>query len=454
MKCRAGVTTISGVGYCGGISPPSAPPFPTHRLPLLIRALPALLAFAPLPLTAQAAAAERAPPRIPAISVLPPGSVLQGVMLPRYDENRRLVGVLRAKSMTLIDENRIEGNEVSLEFHQPERGTSGRIDLVTAHLDQHSGHVTSTGTVALRSPRLHATGEGLIYAHHGGQAFLAGATTTRIKPEPVTAMNPSSPLRAAALLGVSLVAAPAQTPPAPISAEREAAILADAAPAERVAGDHAGLQRDLEASAAASRAMATFLEDAAKAGAHPVEAADPPKLHVAPDAPLPAAHGPEDIVITSTHGMFFDPGNSVFVYLGDVKVTSPQLTLSGANELKIFLNRADDDSEDGDEGDGGALAGLGDVNRIVATGAVRIKATPEDGEAVEAAGAIFSYTVATEEIILRGGYPWISRAKQGNFRAQEPDLTLRVDLKSGEVVTQGHWETGLELKNLQDRKNR
>jgi len=31
-------------------------------------------------------------------SLLPPGSLLSGVMLPRYDENHCLVGVLRAKT--------------------------------------------------------------------------------------------------------------------------------------------------------------------------------------------------------------------------------------------------------------------------------------------------------------------------------------------------------------------
>jgi lipopolysaccharide export system protein LptA len=426
----------------------------------LIRALPALLlVLAPSPFAAPAAAGEPMA-RIPAISVLPPGSELRGVMLPRYDENRRLVGVLRAASMKLIDETQIEGNRVSLEFFNPDRSPRGRIDLITAHLNQASGHITGTGTVSLRSDRLNATGEGLIYAHDSGELFLAGATNTQIKPAPATAMNRSRPLQTAALLGLSLVAAPAQSPPAPVTTEQEAAMLADAAPSDRAAANGEGraeLQQDLEASAAASRAMASFLENAANTGARATEPAAPPKLHVAPDAPLPATHGPEDIIITSTHGMFFNPVESVFVYLGDVKVDSPQLTLSGANELKIFFAQkepappaAGDEPPDADN----PLSGFGEVDRIVATGAVRIKATPEDGEPVEAAGAIFSYNVASEQIVLRGGYPWVSRAKQGNFRAQQPDLTLRVDLKSGEVVTEGHWETGLQLKNIQDRGNR
>lgn len=383
-------------------------------------------------------------------------------MLPRYDENRRLVGVLRAVSMKLIDETQIEGNRVSLEFFNPDRSPRGRIDLITAHLNQASGHITGTGTVSLRSDRLNATGEGLIYAHDSGELFLAGATNTQIKPAPATAMNPSRPLQTAALLGLSLVAAPAQSPPAAVTAEQEAAMLADAVPSDLVDANgerRAELQQDLEASAAASRAMATFLENAAKAGARTTEPTAPPKLHIPPDAPLPATHGPEDIVITSTHGMFFDPVESVFVYLGDVKVDSTQLTLSGANELKIFFSpKKPDPPAAGDEASepdaDNPLSGFGEVNRIVATGAVHIKANPENGEPVEAAGAIFSYNVASEQIVLRGGYPWVSRAKQGNFRAQQPDLTLRVNLKSGEVVTEGYWETGLQLKNIQDRGNR
>ena len=83
-----------------------------------------------------------------------------------------------------------------------------------------------------------------------------------------------------------------------------------------------------------------------------------------------------------------------------------------------------------------------DVERIVATGAVRIlqKQTEAGKQPVEASGAIFSYHPATGEIVLSGGYPWV---KQGtNFmRAKQPNLSLRIH-KNGSFVTEGNWDMG------------
>jgi hypothetical protein len=64
-----------------------------------------------------AASGEAAPPPAPgkkfsAVSLLPPGSQLKGVMLPRYDENKRLSAVLNAQVMTLVSDDVIAGDDV------------------------------------------------------------------------------------------------------------------------------------------------------------------------------------------------------------------------------------------------------------------------------------------------------------------------------------------------------
>lgn len=90
-------------------------------------------------------------------------------------------------------------------------------------------------------------------------------------------------------------------------------------------------------------------------------------------------------------------------------------------------------------------AGFEDVERILATGAVRLlqKQGGEGKPPIEASGAIFNYNVKTGEIVVTGGYPWF---KQGaNYlRASEPDLTLRIQ-RSGSFSTQGKWQMGGEL---------
>ena len=147
--------------------------------------------------------------------------------------------------------------------------------------------------------------------------------------------------------------------------------------------------------------------------------------------------------------MYFDADEGVFVYLKNVRVTDPRFGLSGANELKIFLGKKPakapaqpaKEAKDGKPGLG-LGAKFGDVERIVASGAVRIvqKETEAGKDPVEASGAIFTYHAKTGEIILSGGYPWV---KQGTtfMRAKEPNLNLRI-LKTGSFVTEGNWEMG------------
>jgi lipopolysaccharide export system protein LptA len=386
-----------------------------------------------------------------AVALLPSGSQLQGVMLPRYDENRRLTGVLKAKTMTLVSEDVVAGETVSIEFFNPDRSPRGRIDLVKAVLDQGKGLLRAREKVTIQADRIHARGNGLVYSFEQGEGFLTGPAVTHIKAATETTMKSNStPLRSAAA-AITASATLAAAPPAPLTPEQSAAIQADAASA---AATHAAasesarsnLRAQLESSSAATAAASAFLEQAELLG-------DGPAAEPAPAQPLDVIPGPADTVISCDGGMYFDADTGVFVYLKNVRVADPRFSLNGANELKIFLAKKPEEpsaDKSEDKKPGMALgAKFGDVERIVATGAVRIlQKQPEAGkEPVEASGAIFTYHTGTGEIVLTGGYPWV---KQGTsfMRANEPNLSLRIH-KNGSFVTEGNWDMGGNLN--QDR---
>jgi lipopolysaccharide export system protein LptA len=255
----------------------------------------------------------------------------------------------------------------------------------------------------------------------------------------------TSPRRAAAslLAGSTLIAAQ----PAALSQQEKSAIATDAASAvpahaETSRESKKELRAELDASAAATAAAAAFLEKSDLASGQ--TGVTPP-----PAAPLDVKPGPGDTVITCDGGMYFNSDEGVFVYLKNVRVADPRFALSGANELKVFLGEKSEQKPAKPTADGKPAIGLGakfgDVERIVATGAVRIlQKQPEAGkEPVEASGAIFTYHPKTGEIVLTGGYPWV---KQGvNFmRANEPELSLRIQ-KNGSFVTEGNWSMGGKL---------
>jgi hypothetical protein len=122
---------------------------------------------------------------LPAVSLLPAGSILKKVLIPRYDKAKKLTAVLRSEEMTVVDSQTIEGKFVRLEFYHPDRTQRGRIDLEMARFDQKKGILESKKPVDIVSNDFTAHGSGLTYAQKQSQGFLSGPVQTRFfaKPE-------------------------------------------------------------------------------------------------------------------------------------------------------------------------------------------------------------------------------------------------------------------------------
>lgn len=374
------------------------------------------------------------------ISLLPNGSVLKGVLLPRYDVNRNLVGDLRAETMTLIDEKKVQGENVLVKFYNPDQTLRGKVFLKNALFDQERSRIRANELVEITNDRLVAKGGGIIYNFETGVGFLKGPATTWIKAAPNTTMNFRA-LPAAAIMATSLVYA---APPKFVS-ESELAAIKEEATAMKPVVDSANqsaatsLAADTEAAQKASKAAHAFVSGSG------LKTIANDKSDSEPEAkPLDIKPSPDDTIISCDGGMYFDADEGVLVYLKNVKVTDPRFTLSGANELKIIFDKKEaTEKKEGDMKLGGN-ANFGDVKKLVATGAVRILQKSVGGKApVEASGGLLTYSIQSGEIIISERYPWV---KQGTFyaRAKEPNLTLRL-LNDGSFSTQGNWEMGGNL---------
>lgn len=130
-------------------------------------------------------APELAPDRsLPAVSLLPAGSILKKVLIPRYDKQKKLTAVLRSDEMTVIDNQTVEGRLVRLEFYHPDRSQRGRIDLELARFDQKKGMLESRKPVDIVSSDFTAHGTGLTFAQKQSQGFLSGPVQTRFFAKP------------------------------------------------------------------------------------------------------------------------------------------------------------------------------------------------------------------------------------------------------------------------------
>lgn len=387
------------------------------------------------------------------MSLLPNGSVLHDVLLPRYDKERNLVGDLKAEIMTVINSQNIHGENVLIKFYKPDRSLRGKVQLQKAVFNQITSQLRADEPIEITTDNLVAKGNGLIYAFQNGQGFLIGPSTTWISySEPTTSMRPTT-TKAAALLALCL--APSLTiaaPPTNVSQSELAEINTAAVsvkPQLNAQSDeiNASLKADLAAAKKAADAAHSFLKSA--------DLKDiPTETTPAVGAPLEISPGPNDTVIKCDGGMYFDAEAGILVYLKNVSVTDPRFTLSGADELKIFfekkepkkpvpgVKKEDDENKVVKKPDAsGPAANFGNVKKLIATGTVRLVQKSVAGkEPVEASGGILTYDVPKEEIVISQRYPWV---KQGNFyaRAKQPNLTLRL-LNTGSFSTQGEWEVG------------
>jgi lipopolysaccharide export system protein LptA len=394
------------------------------------------LAFPAMHLAGKAQEEPPAGLRVPAISMLPDGSELQGVMLPRYDRDHNLIGVLKARALTLVSAGQVASHAVSIELFNPDKSRQALIDLTHAYLYQEKGVIVANERVTIQSERLTAKGNGLYYSYTGAKGFLLGPTTTTITHPPdrkTTMKSPASSLRAATL-GLALATQPA----------------AATTPASAGQIERTDLRATLKASDETNKAVAAFLEEAdllAEAPPTPPVDEKPAPLEVKPD--------PERTLIHARGGNYLDANKRVLVYLKDVTVTHPDFDLTADIDIKVFLEeKPPTETQAGDKKLGVTDPGFGDVERIVATGAVHLRQkNPKKGEApLEARGAIFSYNVKTGQIVISGGYPWFIRGDDYH-RAMEPNLSLHID-KDFNIKTEGHWETGIHHLDLKKKKKK
>lgn len=442
--------------------------------------LPALLAISTPCVGADEA--EQSGKKLPGSTLLPDGSQLQGVVIPKHNEQYQLENSLMADVVTLVNDEIIAGERVTIDFFGEGGKRSARIKLGEATFNQTAGMLRASEEVTLDAETYRARGTGLHYALRSNRGLLIGPATSLIQNSPKeTAMNSKAPSLIAAT-GIALVSqtgdAAAQNPDGEANPEAVKVNTVKKNPvAEARQEARAELRKQLEATRTTDAEVREFVERV-PLDYEELTGAPPPRP---PAEPLEFEPGPNHTVVKCEGGMYFDAQQGHLVYLKEVRVDDPQYILTGADVLRVYMARkpepakkdgkdqpdkeadklkpnkgeGDDEGEASDqEGPVPSLGGDFDsVEKIVATGAVRIlqQSVQKGEQPVEASGAFFTYNPETGDITLSGGYPWV---KQGDYyaRAQQPNLTLYLK-KDGSFTTEGRWEMGLPNKDRKPKDN-
>jgi hypothetical protein len=450
--------------------------------------------------------------------LLPNGSILKNVTLPSYDAQLRLLSTVNAGDLTIFtrDEpgvdkktgkpkivpvlDKVKINQLRIRFFNLDRSPKGNIAMSRAVLEVRKKItlLTSEEPVSFVSDDLKVDGTALAFDTKNNRGFLHGPVTAVAKTiDKRTSMNASPAQRALAASAMMMAAASAQVP-APVlpegappetsqtSAQRFDRSRLTKAELDQLAADTASrapqqiaastiADKDLSEVKAKSEdgrlTMNHFLQAAALASM--LADAAPAAL---PDVPRPPVfNDPKETVVKAKNGAYFDSDEGLLIFLGDVTVKNPELDLSGASEVKIFMEPEKKEEaaavdpnappkppptpeqlqkmreakdklnqpltpeqiEKMKQGKAAKLAeGLmaaagndkgeqggkfGDVKRMVATGpAVRIRySSGKPGSApVEASAHTVVYDFEKHQILLQGGSPWVYQEGDDGMKGQ------------------------------------
>ncbi len=215
--------------------------------------------------------------------------------------------------------------------------------------------------------------------------------------------------------------APAFTAPdhivRPFTAEEQARLTADAAPLDAAAFRKSG--QDAIAANAADDAAVDQLIGEFRADHHVDINATPADSHPATPAQAEPAKAPADDAdiyqIDCADGVFFDMEQGLLVYMKNVSLSHPRISLQCEGPLKIYLDQkekkaptAKKEAKDNDPVmPNGGNFDFDSLKKASASGKVVIKYKDANGAVSTAKADKVTYDAKTGEIILAGDYPTI-----------------------------------------------
>ncbi len=120
--------------------------------------------------------------------MMPPGTVLEGIKLPRY-EGARVTSLIQAKLLRVLTRNEVNLEELFAEIYD-ERGFTTTLKSPTGHYDFRSGDVRSSGRTDVYDTRFRAKGQHLYYSTATQRGHLRGPVRTILslnKTQPTSA---------------------------------------------------------------------------------------------------------------------------------------------------------------------------------------------------------------------------------------------------------------------------
>jgi len=349
---------------------------------------------------------EKTKNRLPALELLPAGSILKKISIPRYNRDYTPSSLLTADQFEVISEEEIQGTNVGISLYDAKGKIKTRSILNAVNYNQITELLTSKENLTLSGEAFTASSQGVILDWEKQRGFLLGKNQTIIylkklismkknnKPTLKTSSKPKS------LLAATAAATVIASSPNLLSAQ-------DLAKIDKLSQPSTGLFiQQLNETKAALTATA---EAEVRIAAIRKELTD--KLGIVPkidaEQPIPPELVPvkgKDFIRITSDRLMFDAKKGIFVYYGNVRITHPKYTFTCDGELKIILSEAATAKKLKPEERAKLKPNdlFDDVDQIIATNNIIVRGKDSKGKDVTAVTQNLSFTKATGNIILKG----------------------------------------------------
>jgi len=452
-------------------------------------------------------AKEESPPQdesetksaFPSLDILPEGSILQRVRLPRYDKDFNPSSLLKADKLTVVDSHKIDGENVTIQLYKKNGKVQAHAEMRHAIYDQKDATLHASEAVTVRGENFKASGKGLIFHWNSKRGFLIGPATTEFilhPPKTSSAMqlNPTHSFPSMARSGVlittlatTLTTSVMAEPPARLTetqlTELDQLVQPSTDVIERKQQETAQiLEEEKQLISSADATMESFLQGIGQETLL-VQATATPQVDQSPQKPVPATNEPASkkeaaleppqlLKVECDGGLYFDTDTGVLAYLKNVRLTEARFELSCSQELKVFLDqkptptasaetpppKPEESKEEPalkvkEKKENSLAKSFGDLKRIVAIGQVRVVSKDENGKTFIATAKTASYDAKTGEMILRGGLPRIQYGPNQFLASRAPGQYIRM-LKNGKLVTTGKWEMQIDTSQTKTKSSK
>ena len=408
---------------------------------------------------------------LPAMKVLPVGSTLHDLRIPRFNKDYQTTSILFAKKMDILENQKVKGSKVDITLYKdnlPQAATH----LNSAFYKESTGIIHSLENLTISGDRFDIAAQGLILHWVKRTGFLLGKTQTMFYSDIDKKMTSpvSTPKNKKSLSAVkpkvkpTTLAAAVVTIPALLSAE-ELQDIDNLTPSstQLIQEVDKQAQKDIQRMEQVASSI-----DLTKKTLHTqlVTAVENQSTPNAVAVPIKPKANKVPVTVNCESGMYFDATTGIIVYQKDVVVIHPKYNLNCSDELKIILKEKpkSDKSDKSDKNkqskeksseqkSGNTVAPntkkFSGLSKAIATGNVVIKSKDKDGKLITTRSQTATYDGETGIMILRGGRPTV---QQGDTIARVLSDTGYIKiLPNMSVRIEGRHEIKANLNELQKK---